>query len=67
MAQLCQMEIPSFSANHQSEADPSSRQLHDGKADLANKPQITYVAGHKVTTDPLAIPFSMDATSSAFT
>ena len=47
-------------SNHQTEADPQviSILLEDiGKGSLAEK--ITYVAGHKVTTDPVAIPFSM--------
>jgi len=49
-----------FFANHQSEADPqvvsyAFEQMNHGK--LAE--DMIYVAGHKVTTDPLAIPFSM--------
>ena len=47
-------------ANHQSEADP---QVVSACLDLAGYGDIAkemiYVAGHKVTTDPLAIPFSM--------
>jgi len=49
-----------FLANHQSEADPqvvSALLEKHGYAEEAEK--IIYVAGHKVTTDPLAIPFSM--------
>lgn len=49
-----------FYANHQSEADPQvmSMMLEKlGYAEEASK--IVYVAGHKVTTDALAIPFSM--------
>eukprot|EP00529_Nitzschia_sp_RCC80_P024092 CAMPEP_0113452346 /NCGR_PEP_ID=MMETSP0014_2-20120614/6799_1 /TAXON_ID=2857 /ORGANISM="Nitzschia sp." /LENGTH=440 /DNA_ID=CAMNT_0000343715 /DNA_START=191 /DNA_END=1513 /DNA_ORIENTATION=+ /assembly_acc=CAM_ASM_000159 len=49
-----------FFANHQSEADPQVMSMMLEKAgyeDEASK--IVYVAGHKVTTDPLAIPFSM--------
>mmetsp|Transcript_28577 Transcript_28577/g.34809 ORF Transcript_28577/g.34809 Transcript_28577/m.34809 type:complete len:270 (+) Transcript_28577:549-1358(+) len=49
-----------FLANHQSEADPQvfSTLLETiGYDEEAAK--IVYVAGHKVTTDPLAIPFSM--------
>jgi len=47
-------------ANHQSEADPQVvsvclEQVGYGK----EAEDIVYVAGHKVTTDPLAIPFSM--------
>jgi len=47
-------------ANHQTEADPQILRLileNAGKDALAQK--VIYVAGHKVTTDPLAIPFSM--------
>lgn len=49
-----------FFANHQSELDtPIMSILLEtvGFGDEASR--ITYVAGHKVTTDPLAIPFSM--------
>ncbi|OEU18901.1 acyltransferase, partial [Fragilariopsis cylindrus CCMP1102] len=49
-----------FFANHQSEADPQvmSAMLEKvGFCDEASR--INYVAGHKVTTDALAIPFSM--------
>ncbi|KAL7533747.1 hypothetical protein ACHAXR_007031 [Thalassiosira sp. AJA248-18] len=51
-----------FLANHQSEADPQvvsclfetvSKEIGDLAA------HVSYVAGHKVTTDPLAVPFSM--------
>eukprot|EP00547_Thalassionema_nitzschioides_P000081 CAMPEP_0194211002 /NCGR_PEP_ID=MMETSP0156-20130528/9228_1 /TAXON_ID=33649 /ORGANISM="Thalassionema nitzschioides, Strain L26-B" /LENGTH=405 /DNA_ID=CAMNT_0038938425 /DNA_START=84 /DNA_END=1301 /DNA_ORIENTATION=- len=49
-----------FLANHQSEADP---QVMSVCLELAGHDQIAedliYVAGHKVTTDALAIPFSM--------
>ncbi|GKY92916.1 hypothetical protein MPSEU_000260600 [Mayamaea pseudoterrestris] len=47
-------------ANHQSEADPQVVSCCfevAGYADQAS--EMIYVAGHKVTTDPLAIPFSM--------
>lgn len=47
-------------ANHQSEADPqvvSAGLEVCGYAEQAE--QMVYVAGHKVTTDPLAVPFSM--------
>jgi len=47
-------------ANHQTEADPQVLSLlleEHGHGDLAEK--TIFVAGHKVTTDPLAIPFSM--------
>ena len=47
-------------ANHQTEADPQVATLmceRAGYVPLAEK--MVFVAGHKVTTDPLAIPFSM--------
>jgi len=47
-------------ANHQTEADPQVLSLlleREGVEELAEK--CIFVAGHKVTTDPLAIPFSM--------
>jgi glycerol-3-phosphate O-acyltransferase len=49
-----------FLANHQTEADPQVISLlfeKEGYPDLARK--VICVAGHKVTTDPLCIPFSM--------
>jgi len=61
-AQLDAGENVVFFANHQSEADPQVvsclfEKVSDEVGELAG--QITYVAGHKVTTDPLAVPFSM--------
>jgi glycerol-3-phosphate O-acyltransferase len=46
-------------ANHQSEADPQLLYwlLKEEFPLLAER--ITFVAGHRVTTDPLAVPFSM--------
>jgi len=51
-----------FLANHQSEADPQVvsclfEKVSDDMGDMAS--HVHYVAGHKVTTDPLAVPFSM--------
>lgn len=51
-----------FLANHQSEADPQVvsclfETVSPEAGDFASR--VTYVAGHKVTTDPLAVPFSM--------
>eukprot|EP00934_Nitzschia_sp_Nitz4_P000866 Nitzschia sp. Nitz4//scaffold19_size178191//62238//63461//NITZ4_001970-RA/size178191-processed-gene-0.13-mRNA-1//1//CDS//3329540658//866//frame0 len=49
-----------FFANHQTEADPQVMSClleHAGYKTEAER--VTYVAGHKVTTDTLAIPFSM--------
>jgi glycerol-3-phosphate O-acyltransferase len=47
-------------ANHQSEADPQVVSKCFEKAGYGKlAADMIYVAGHKVTTDPLAIPFSM--------
>jgi len=49
-----------FLSNHQSEADPQLMSLlfeHLGFPELGEK--IVCVAGHRVTSDPLTIPFSM--------
>jgi glycerol-3-phosphate O-acyltransferase len=49
-----------FLANHQSEADPQVLSCMLEKVGLGEAAaQVFYVAGHKVTTDTLAIPFSM--------
>lgn len=60
MDQIAAGENVVFLANHQSEADP---QVVSACLELAGFGQqaadMIYVAGHKVTTDPLAIPFSM--------
>ena len=59
-AQLDAGENVVLFANHQSEADP---QVVSCCMELVEQPRLAedmvYVAGHKVTTDPLAIPFSM--------
>jgi glycerol-3-phosphate O-acyltransferase len=58
-AQLKAGENVVFVANHQSEPDPQiiSLLLKDLSPKIANE---TYmVAGHRVTTDPMAIPFSL--------
>lgn len=47
-------------ANHQTEADPQVLSILlelEGHEELAE--QCIFLAGHKVTTDPLAVPFSM--------
>lgn len=47
-------------SNHQTEADPQVISIlleREGLSDLAEK--IVFIAGHKVTNDPVAIPFSM--------
>jgi glycerol-3-phosphate O-acyltransferase len=60
MEQLARGENVVLLANHQSEADP---QVTSACFELAGygkqAADMIYVAGHKVTTDPLAIPFSM--------
>jgi glycerol-3-phosphate O-acyltransferase len=60
--QLANGENVVFLANHQSEADPQVvsclfETVGKDMGDLAA--HVTYVAGHKVTTDALAVPFSM--------
>ena len=62
MEQINQGENVVFLANHQSEADPQVvsclfETVGTKEGDLAA--HVTYVAGHKVTTDALAVPFSM--------
>lgn len=56
---LLQKENVILLANHQSESDPQviSALLDDDFKDLASK--IIYVAGERVITDPLAVPFSL--------
>lgn len=47
-------------SNHQTEADPQVLSIlleTVGLGSLAEK--IVFIAGHKVTNDPVAIPFSM--------
>lgn len=46
-------------ANHQSEADPQLLYLLLRKEFPLLAERTTFVAGHRVTTDPMAIPFSM--------
>jgi glycerol-3-phosphate O-acyltransferase len=49
-----------FLANHQSEADPQVVSVLLDKAGFGEEAEgMTFLAGHKVTTDALAIPFSM--------
>ncbi|CAB9499393.1 3-phosphate acyltransferase, chloroplastic [Seminavis robusta] len=60
MEQLANGDNVIFFANHQSEADPQVVSCLMEKAGYAEQAaDMVYVAGHKVTTDPLAIPFSM--------
>jgi len=46
-------------SNHQTEVDPQAIEilLEDSGCELAS--ELIFIAGHKVTTDPLAIPFSL--------
>ncbi len=57
--QLAKGENVILLANHQTEPDPIfiGLLLEDQFPDFASN--LIYVAGHRVTTDPLAIPFSM--------
>ena len=58
--QLAKGENVVLLANHQSEADPQVVSCCLEKAGYGKAAaDMVYVAGHKVTTDPLAIPFSM--------
>jgi glycerol-3-phosphate O-acyltransferase len=60
MEQIKNGENVVFFANHQSEADPQVMTCLLEKAGYGKEAEnVTYVAGHKVTTDMLAIPFSM--------
>jgi glycerol-3-phosphate O-acyltransferase len=60
LGQLAAGENVVFFANHQSEADPQVVSCCLEKVGLGKEAsEMVYVAGHKVTTDPLAIPFSM--------
>lgn len=60
MKQVANGENVVFFANHQSEADPQVMTCLLEKAGYTKEAEnVTYVAGHKVTTDMLAIPFSM--------
>jgi len=60
MEQLENGENVIFLANHQSEADPQVVSVAFEKMGHAvPAAEMVYVAGHKVTTDPLAVPFSM--------
>jgi len=60
MEQLEAGENVVFLANHQSEADPQVVSIAFEEMGFAQLgADLRYVAGHKVTTDALAIPFSM--------
>jgi glycerol-3-phosphate O-acyltransferase len=57
--QLARGENVVFFANHQTEGDPQAISLlfEDGFPNIGKA--LIYVAGERVTTDPLAVPFSM--------
>lgn len=59
IAQIAAGENVVFLANHQSEADPQVVSLILESAGYTLAEDMTFLAGHKVTTDALAIPFSM--------
>ncbi len=48
-----------FLANHQTEADPQAMSILLEKYDAPLAEDLIFVAGERVTTDPLAVPFSM--------
>lgn len=48
-----------FLANHQSEADPQIMSLLLEETHPLLAEEMIFVAGHRVTTDPVAVPFSM--------
>lgn len=57
--QLSRGENGVFLANHQTEPDPQAIAILLQKTHPKLAEQIIYVAGERVVTDPLAIPFSM--------
>ncbi|GMI03665.1 hypothetical protein TrRE_jg6741 [Triparma retinervis] len=60
MGQVKNGENVVFLANHQSEADPQVVSVLLEKSGFGKEAEgMTFLAGHKVTTDALAIPFSM--------
>jgi len=58
-AQLAKGENVVFLANHQTEADPQAIALLLEKTHPKLAGEIIYVAGERVITDPMAIPFSL--------
>jgi len=60
LEQVASGENVVFYANHQSEADPQVMSVMLEKCGYGEEAsKIIYLAGHKVTTDALAVPFSM--------
>lgn len=58
-AQIAKGENVVFLANHQTESDPQAIALLLEKTHPKLAEQIIYVAGERVLTDPMAIPFSL--------
>jgi len=58
-AQIAKGENVVFLSNHQTEADPQAIAILLGKTHPRLAEQMIYVAGERVVTDPLAIPFSL--------
>lgn len=58
-SQIAKGENAIFLANHQTETDPQVIAILLGKTHPQLAEQIIYVAGERVVTDPLAIPFSL--------
>ena len=58
-AQLASGENVIFLANHQTEGDPQAISLLLEDTHPAIGKEMIFVAGERVTTDPLAVPFSM--------
>jgi glycerol-3-phosphate O-acyltransferase len=59
VAQLAARENVIFLANHQTEGDPQAISLLLEDSHPAIAQEMIFVAGERVTTDPLAVPFSM--------
>lgn len=57
--QLANQENVILLANHQTEPDPQAISLLLNKDYPTFAEKIIYVAGHRVTSDPLAVPFSL--------
>ncbi len=58
IAKLKRGENIIFLANHQSEIDPQAINLLVSPISYDLASSMTFVAGHRVTTDPLAVPFA---------
>jgi len=58
ISKLKQGENVILLANHQSEIDPQAINLLVSPLSYETASSMTFVAGHRVTTDPLAVPFA---------